>query len=63
MGRAPKDGEVVQAIGNFSGVGIVRAEWDVPWMNRDGIREAVPPAYGQYVGRQFLAAVDSEAAA
>jgi len=63
MGRAPKDGEVVQAVGNFSGVGIVRAEWGVPWMNRDGIREAVPPAYGEYVGRQFLASQGLEVAA
>jgi DNA (cytosine-5)-methyltransferase 1 len=53
MGRPPRDGEVVQAVGNFSGVGIVRAEWDVAWMNRDGIREAIPPAYARYIGEQF----------
>jgi DNA (cytosine-5)-methyltransferase 1 len=55
MGRPARDGEVIQAIGNFSGVGIVRAEWTVPWMNRDGIREAIPPAYTQYIAQQFLA--------
>lgn len=62
MGRAPKDGEVIQAVGNFSGVGKIRAEWGVPWMNRDGIREAVPPAYGEYVGRSFLAHLKEAAA-
>lgn len=55
MGRAPRPGEYIQAIGNFSGVGLVREDWGVPWMNRDGIREAIPPAYAEYIGRQFLA--------
>lgn len=55
MGRAPRDGEVIQAIGHFSGVGIVRDEWSVPWMDRDGIREAIPPAYTEWIGRRFLA--------
>ena len=55
MGRAPGDGERIQAVGNFSGVGLVREDWDVPWMNRDGIREAIPPAYTEWIGRQFLA--------
>lgn len=53
MGRAPKPGEFIHAVGNFSGVEIVRQDWGVPWMNRDGIREAIPPAYTQWVGHQF----------
>jgi DNA (cytosine-5)-methyltransferase 1 len=63
MGRAPQPGEFVQAIGNFSGVGMVRDDWGVPWMNRDGIRESIPPAYARYVGEQFLAQRGLEAAA
>lgn len=55
MGRAPKPGEFVQAVGNFSGVGRVRGDWGVGWMNRDGIREAIPPAYAQWIGLAFLA--------
>lgn len=54
MGRAPKPGEFVQAIGNFSGVDMVRDDWGVDWMNRDGIRESIPPAYAQYIGQQFI---------
>ena len=54
MGRPARDGEVIQAVGNFSGVGIVRAEWGVAWMNRDGIREAIPPQYAQWIGERFL---------
>lgn len=55
MGRSPGPGERIQAIGNFSGVGLVKADWGVTWMNRDGLREAVPPAYTEWIGRAFLA--------
>jgi DNA (cytosine-5)-methyltransferase 1 len=53
MGRAPRPNEVIQAVGNFSGVEIVRQEWEVHWMNRDGIREAIPPAYTEWIGNQL----------
>ena len=62
MGRPPRPGEFIQAIGNFSGVSIVRDDWGVPWMNRDGIREAIPPAYTEYIGRQFISHLKKEAA-
>jgi DNA (cytosine-5)-methyltransferase 1 len=52
MGRAPKPGEWVQAVGNFSGVQQAREAMSVPWMNRDGIRECIPPAYTEWIGRQ-----------
>lgn len=54
MGRAPRAGEFIQAVGNFSGVQLVREDWGVHWMNRDGIREAIPPAYTEWVGTEFL---------
>jgi DNA (cytosine-5)-methyltransferase 1 len=57
MGRPPLDGEFIHAVGNFSGVELVRRDWDVPWMSRDGIREAIPPRYAEFVGRQLLAHV------
>ena len=56
MGRMPREGEVIQAIGNFAGSPIIRKEWDVPWMSRDGIREAIPPAYSEYIGKQWIEA-------
>ncbi|MFD5107159.1 SAM-dependent methyltransferase [Streptomyces cinereoruber] len=62
MGRAPKPGEFISPVGNFSGVQLVREDWNVPWMNRDGIREAIPPAYAEYIGRQFLAQAAADAA-
>ena len=40
----------------------IRAEWDVPWMNRDGISQAIPPAFAQHVGEALMAAVRAVAA-
>lgn len=54
LGRPVEHGRFYHAVGNFSGVGIVREDWKVPWMSRDGIREAIPPAYTEYIGRKFL---------
>lgn len=55
MGRALTPGDWYHAVGNFSNVAYIRADMGVDWMNRDGIRESIPPAYAQYVGRQLLA--------
>lgn len=55
MGRPVPDGWYGQWVGNFSGTDKARDVMGVPWMNRDGIRECIPPAYAEYVGRAFLA--------
>jgi DNA (cytosine-5)-methyltransferase 1 len=54
MGRALRDGDWYHAVGNFSNVGYVRRDMQVPWMNRDGIRESIPPAYARHVGHQLM---------
>jgi DNA (cytosine-5)-methyltransferase 1 len=51
MGRPPRNGEWVQAVGNFSGVAEAKEAMRIPWMSREGLREAIPPAYTEYVGR------------
>ncbi|MFD0300336.1 SAM-dependent methyltransferase [Streptomyces sp. NPDC127123] len=56
MGRPIPPGHFGQFVGNFSGVALARKVMGVPWMNRDGIRECIPPAYTQWIGRSFLAA-------
>jgi len=56
MGRPVRPGDFYQAVGNFSNVGYARDDMGVPWMNRDGIRECIPPAYAEHVGRALLAA-------
>lgn len=57
MGRPRRPGEMAHYVGNFSGVQEARDDLGVPWMNRDGIRESIPPAYARWVGDQFLAQV------
>ncbi|MGW5008923.1 SAM-dependent methyltransferase [Streptomyces parvulus] len=66
MGRPVPPGHYGQFVGNFSGVDLARAVLGVPWMNRDGIRECIPPAYTQHIGtaaRELLAVDRLEAAA
>ncbi|WP_406316972.1 SAM-dependent methyltransferase [Streptomyces sp. NBC_00118] len=55
MGRPVPPGHFGQYVGNFSGVQAARDILEVPWMNRDGIRECIPPAYTAYIGRTALA--------
>lgn len=54
MGRPPAPGEWVQAVGNFSGVAEAREAMGMPWASRDGLREAIPPAYAEHIGRQLM---------
>ncbi len=54
MGRSPKPGEFIQAVGNFAGVQQAREVMGMPWANRDGLREAIPPAYTRYIGSHLL---------
>lgn len=50
MGRPPREGEFMHIVGNFSGVAEARKAMGIDWMTRDGLREAIPPAFTQYVG-------------
>ncbi|GGR86875.1 hypothetical protein Snoj_66460 [Streptomyces nojiriensis] len=63
MGRPRRAGEFAHYVGNFPGVAEARTDMGVPWMNRDGIRECVPPAYTQHIGRQALAFLNTQAVA
>ncbi|MGA5290546.1 SAM-dependent methyltransferase [Streptomyces pseudogriseolus] len=54
MGRPVPPGHYGQFVGNFSGVDLARKVMGVPWMNRDGIRECIPPAYTHWIGRHAL---------
>ncbi|MFJ1944397.1 SAM-dependent methyltransferase [[Kitasatospora] papulosa] len=57
MGRPVPPGHYGQYVGNFSGVDLARQVMGVPWMNRDGIRECIPPAYTQWIGAAALQAL------
>jgi len=57
MGRPAADGEYMHIVGNFSGVDRGRNIMGMPWANRDGLREAIPPVYTEYLGAQLLASL------
>ena len=57
MGRAPIDGEFMHIVGNFIGVDRGRKVMGMPWASREGLREAVPPAYTEHIGHQLAAHV------
>ncbi len=61
MGRPVQPGENYHAVGNFSSVALIRADMQAPWMDRDGLRESIPPAYAEWVGRQLYARLEAEA--
>lgn len=63
MGRAPKDGEFIHVVGNFSGVAKAREAMQIDWMNRDELREAIPPAYSEFIGKAALAYIKQARAA
>ena len=54
MGRRPVAGEYMHVVGNFSGVDKAREVMGMPWANRDGLREAIPPAYTRWIGEQLI---------
>ncbi|WP_442906815.1 SAM-dependent methyltransferase [Kitasatospora sp. NBC_01246] len=57
MGRPVADGEFMHVVGNFSNVPLARSEtvMGMPWATRDGLREAIPPAYTELIGHQAAA--------
>ncbi|MGA5084065.1 SAM-dependent methyltransferase [Streptomyces pseudogriseolus] len=52
MGRPVRDGEFMHIVGNFTGVDLAREIMGMPWASREGLREAIPPAYAEFLGRQ-----------
>jgi DNA (cytosine-5)-methyltransferase 1 len=62
MGRRVKAGDVIQVVGNFTDVAYARAAMGIDWMTRDGLSQAIPPAYTEFLGRQLLAVVQRLAA-
>lgn len=59
MGRPPAEGEFMHVVGNFSGVESARSAMDIDWMVRDELREAIPPAYTEFIGHQLGARLDN----
>jgi DNA (cytosine-5)-methyltransferase 1 len=47
--------------GHFAGVDRARVAMDIPWMKRDELAQAVPPAYTEWIGTQLLASLGAAA--
>lgn len=54
MGRKPREGELMHVVGNFTDVEYARRAMGIDWMTRDGLREAIPPAYTEFLGRLMI---------
>src|SRR5579859_3315758 len=63
MGRPPKTGECMQVTGHFSDAAEARRRMQAPWMTRDELAQAIPPAYAAHLGRCLLEHLQTEAAA
>lgn len=50
MGHPPKEGEMLDIVGNFSGVDYARRAMRIKWLPRSTLKEAIPPVYTQYIG-------------
>jgi DNA (cytosine-5)-methyltransferase 1 len=54
MGRKPIPGHRMYIVGNFAGVKEGRKAMGIPWMTRDELSHAIPPAYTEWIGHQLL---------
>jgi DNA (cytosine-5)-methyltransferase 1 len=63
MGRKAGPGEILQVVGNFTGVDQAREAMGMPWASRDGLREAIPPSYTSYIGEALMSVLTLERAA
>jgi len=54
MGRPVKEGDIIVPVGHFSNVPYARREMGIDWfMTRDEVREAIPPAFTEFIGRSI----------
>lgn len=60
MGRPAAKDEFMHVVGNFSGVKEARKAMGIYWMTRDELREAVPPAYSEFIARSWKSYMERE---
>lgn len=62
MGRPPKPDEFMHVVGHFAGVPQAREAMGIPWMSRNELKEAIPPAYSEYIASYIPLSRHDEAA-
>lgn len=60
MGRKPKERDPVVPVGHFSGVERARIVMGIDWMTREELRQAIPPAYTEFIGGFLLKELENE---
>lgn len=61
MGRRPQCGQLWSIAGNFTGVREAGIVMEMPWADQDGLRQAIPPKYSEWVGQQVMASMGWQA--
>lgn len=59
MGRAIKEGDILQPVGHFSGVAYAQKEFGLPNRTQRELAEALPKAYTEYIGKYLMEAVNA----
>lgn len=54
MGRPKKAGEFINPVGHFSGVRDAQRAMDIDWLGQKELAQAIPPAYSEYIARQWV---------
>lgn len=63
MGRPVREGDIIQVVGCFSGIGYARKAMGISWMTRDELAQAIPPAYTEWIGKQIIGLCEQRGAA
>jgi DNA (cytosine-5)-methyltransferase 1 len=56
-GRPAKDNELIAVTGHFSGVSEAQRVMGINWLGQEELREAIPPAFTEYIGKYLLGVV------
>jgi DNA (cytosine-5)-methyltransferase 1 len=55
MGRPVTEDDFIQVVGHFSGVPLARKAMGIDWLGQKELAQAIPPAYSEYIARQYAA--------